>query len=350
MAPATHKVSEQGPFVGSRCLAAPAGQWAPATIRRVNEDGTFKIEFDVKEMIVLPHWFGVTKSEISFDDSARWPALFERLRGGKDGLRLADLGDILSRLGYRGGEPALAQFWRTSCKKLFDIAEDSAEAHVLNQEASYRLFFELGFSAMQLEQRLEPGQEEANAKVYWNQTRMGGRAPSELGREVTLADAFAALGIAGAGSDLAAASLVSEFEQQQAVKLPAALNQFLTQRGVVQAVTDAHPNNPWLIWPGEEGWRLRPEMKEAGLDGEYAFWVMNHHDYDWYAVFDAGDNEARVYLNWQGEHGEVWRRVAPSVGMFFWDLAQTGLCWYQDTKFDGGKRVKKTDIGLVLDA
>jgi hypothetical protein len=315
----------------------------------VNEDGTFKIEFDVKEMIVLPHWFGVTPSEISFDDSAKWPAVFERNCGGKDGLGLADFGNILSRIGYHPDESSLAQFWRQGCKKLFNIAENSADAHVLDRDASYRLFLEAGISATQVEQRLKLGEEEPSAKVYWNQTRMGGRDPNELGRAVTLADAFAALGIANKGSDPATANLVRQFEQKHGVKLPAALNQFLTQRGVVQAVTDAHPNNPWLIGPGQEEWQLRPEMKKAGLDGEYAFRVMTHYDYDWYAVFDAGDNEARVYLKWEAENKEVWRCAAPSVGMFFWDLAQTGLCWYQDTRFDGGKRVKKTDIGLVLD-
>jgi hypothetical protein len=36
--------------------------------------------------------------------------------------------------------------------------------------------------------------------------------------------------------------------------------------------------------------------------------------------------------------------------MFFWDLAQTGLAWYQDTKFKGGKPVRRSDIGLVLDS
>jgi hypothetical protein len=45
---------QQGLFSGSRCLAALAGQWAPATVRRVNEDGTFKIEFDAKQLVARP--------------------------------------------------------------------------------------------------------------------------------------------------------------------------------------------------------------------------------------------------------------------------------------------------------
>jgi len=339
----------EGPFTGSRCLAAPSGYWAPATIRRVNEDGTFKIEFDVKEMIVLPHWHGVTKAEISFNDSARWLAIFERLCAGKGSLGLADLGNILTRIGYRADAQQLAQFWGQSCKKLFNVSEDSAAAHVLDADASYRVFLAAGISAVQVEQRLEPAQAQPHARVYWNQTRMGGREPAELSRQVTLNDAFAALGVAQHGVAPASAQLVAQFEQSQGVRLPAVLNCFLTQRGVVQAVTAAHPNNPWLIWPGQEEWRLRSDMRKIGLSGGYAFRLMNHYDYDWYAVFDDGDEDARVYLNWECEDGEVWRRVAPSIGVFFWDLAQTGLCWYQDTRFQGGRAVRQTDIGLILD-
>ena len=90
-------------------------------------------------------------------------------------------------------------------------------------------------------------------------------------------------------------------------------------------------------------------MRNVGVRGDYAFRLMNHHDYDWYAVFDAGGPDTWVYLNWQAENEEVWRPAAPSIGMFFWDLPQTGLPWYQETKFRGGKAVKKTDIGLVID-
>ena len=322
--PTTTQMNDEGPFVGSRCLAGPAGYWAPATIRRVNEDNTFKIEFDDKEMIVLPHWFGVTASEISFNDAAKWPAVFEQICGANGGLGRTDLGHIFTRIGYTPDDEWVAQFWRHSCKKLFNIAEDDAEGHVLDRDESYRLFREASISAMQIEQRLKAGQEEPLAKVYWNQTRMGGREPGEIGRAVTLADAFAALGIARTGNVPAAANLVRQFEQKQGVKLPATLNQFLTQGGVAQAVTDAHPNNPGLIWSDKDPWQLRPEMKKVGLDGEYAFRLMNHFDYDWYAVFDSGDNDARVYLYWQAEDREVWRRVAPSVGMFFWDLAKRG--------------------------
>ena len=44
---------KQGPFVGSKCIAGPGGAWAQATIQRVNEDSSFKIELDSEELLVL---------------------------------------------------------------------------------------------------------------------------------------------------------------------------------------------------------------------------------------------------------------------------------------------------------
>jgi hypothetical protein len=33
--------------------------------------------------------------------------------------------------------------------------------------------------------------------------------------------------------------------------------------------------------------------------------------------------------------------------MFFWDMAQTGLAWWDDTQHDGGRPMVATDIGLA---
>ena len=68
----------QGPYQGSKCVA---GHWGAATIRRVNEDGSFTIEPDDKPTLVMPHCYGVTLSEISFNDAERWPAVLGRLTG-----------------------------------------------------------------------------------------------------------------------------------------------------------------------------------------------------------------------------------------------------------------------------
>jgi hypothetical protein len=53
-------------------------------------------------------------------------------------------------------------------------------------------------------------------------------------------------------------------------------------------------------------------------------------------------------VRWDTKEREAWRLTAPGIGLFFWDLAQTGLAWYQDTQFKGGKPVKRSDIGLIL--
>jgi hypothetical protein len=340
---------KEGPFEGSRCLAAPAGYWKPGAIRRVNEDGTFTIEFDVKEMILLKVWYGVTLAELSFDDSVKWPSVFGRLCSADLGLSKLDLGKIFPAFGYCPNEDQLSQFWREACNKLFDIDAEQADRHLLDRDFAYKLFLHAGISAKQCEECFKPDRPELHAKVYWNQTRMGGREPSELTRSVTLADAFAALGIGKNGCDAETMNVLDNCEKSQHVKLPAALKQFLSRQGVAQAVSDAHPNNPELLVPGNEECKLRRDMKKQNLRGDYALGLLNQDDFDWYAVFEENDDDAQVYLTWRGESGEIWRPAAPSIGMFFWDLAQTGLCWYQDTKFQGGKAVRKTDIGLIPD-
>jgi hypothetical protein len=92
-------------------------------------------------------------------------------------------------------------------------------------------------------------------------------------------------------------------------------------------------------------------MRERQLSGDYALVIMLPHqgDHEWAVVFNDGEDDARVYVRWDTENGESWLLTAPSIGMFFWDLAQSGLTWYQDTKLKGGKPVRRSDIGLVLD-
>jgi hypothetical protein len=92
-------------------------------------------------------------------------------------------------------------------------------------------------------------------------------------------------------------------------------------------------------------------MRGSGLDGEFAITIMLPHqgDHEWVAVFDDGDLDARIYLKWETEKGDVWKLTAPSVGMLIWDLAQTGLAWYRETGFEGGPPTKESDIGLAVE-
>src|SRR3954464_5690878 len=92
---------QEGPFEGSRCVAGPGGLWRPGTIRRVNADGTFKVEFDVKEMMLMPFWHGVTPAETSFDDAARWAPVFAALSSGGQPFTATAFPSALVRLGFQ---------------------------------------------------------------------------------------------------------------------------------------------------------------------------------------------------------------------------------------------------------
>src|SRR5688572_12656050 len=142
-------------IVGARC----SGEFGAGTIRRVNEDGTFTVEPDVKEMIVMPYWYGVTAAELT--------------NAGSD-------------------------------------------------EPNY-------------------------FRMYWNQTRMGGRQPGEVARPVTMEDALVALGLGGAVVDEAVRAAIAEFEAKEQVKLPTELVRLLVATGVAERVLRTHPNNPELV-------------------------------------------------------------------------------------------------------
>lgn len=337
-------MSEEGPFLGSRCVAGPGGRWGAATVRRVNEDGTFKVEFDVKEMLVLTAWYGVTRDELSFNDARLWADVFAGLTPG--GTWTADrFGEALSRLGYALDRDRVRTIWNGNCAKLFAVSEAAAESLTLDAEAAYKLALHLGLSAKACAVMLSPHRPPPLGRVYWNQIRMGGRDPAEVRRPVTLADALAALGLATAGTDATVDAELQAWEA--AVRVPASLRTLLTRVGVADAVRDCHSNNPCFVPYSAKKWGVSPPGKD--VVGRHAVPVMEHYDYEWFAVFDDGDAEARIYLHWMNDDGEaVWRLAAPTVGFFFWDLAQTGLGWYQDTKFQGGKPVRETDIGLAL--
>jgi hypothetical protein len=181
---------------------------------------------------------------------------------------------------------------------------------------------------------------------------MGGREPAEVSRRVTLDDAFAALGLTSGRIDKSTVSFLQRFEREQAIRLPSTLVELLHRSGVAGAVAECHPNNPNLVEFKKGEWTLRRGMRGQQLSGDYALVIMVPHqgDHEWAVVFDDREEDARVYVRWDTEEGEGWLLTAPGIGMFFWDLAQTGLTWYQDTQFKGGKPVQRSDIGLILDS
>jgi hypothetical protein len=335
--------SQQGPFEGSRCVAGPGGRWAPATIRRVDEDGCFKIEFDVKEMLIIPHWHGITPAEISFDDERRWPQIFAAISPDGSSFALDDFKAALSALGFQVSSDDARRLWDDGRAKL------SAAADVLDAATTYRLFLNLGLSALAVADKLKPTGKKPYFKLYWNQTRMGGRDPAELNRPVTLDDAFAALGLTASDVDPTTKAFLEEFERKESIRLLSSFVALLNRTGAANAVVDCHPNNPRLVDFKQDRWTLERDMRSQQLDGAYALVFMLPHqgDHDWAVAFDDHDSDARVYVRWDAEDGEKWLLTAPTIGFFFWDLAQTGLTWYQDTRFQGGKPCQRTDIGLI---
>jgi hypothetical protein len=342
----------QGPFEGSRCLFAPGEYlWRPGTVRRVNEDGTLKIEPEIPETPAIPYWYGITAAEISLNDSSRWEAIFSRISPDARSLGLPDFEKAMLSFGFNITSDQSRQFWSECCQKLFPVPAVEAEQAIIDREMSYQVFLNLGISAKYAAGTLELESPSLYFKFYWNQTRMGGREPAEIHRRVTLEDALAALGLSTAGVNESAKLFLEKFERKQDTRLPATLVELLCRNGVAEAITDCHPNNPNLIEFDDE-WNLRRGMREQQLSGDYALSLMVPHQgsHTWAAVFDDKEDDARVYGRYDTENGEEWMLTAPGIGMFFWDLAQTGLTWHQDTLFNGGKPVKRSDIGLVLDS
>lgn len=346
-----HTDSPQGPLESSRCLFAPGEYlWRPGTVRRVNEDGSFKIEPDVPET-VMPYWYGVTQAEISFNDSSRWEAIFSRISSDGRSLSLLEFEKAMLSFGFNITPDQSRQFWSESCQKLFHIPAAEAEQLIIDREMSYQVFLNLGISAKCAAASLEIARPSQYFKFYWNQTRMGGREPAELPRAVTLTDALAALGLTEARVDKSRKNFLQQFERENGIHLPANLMELLSRTGVAAAITDCHPNSPSLVALEDDEMELGRGMREQQLSGDYALVIMLPHqgNHFWTAVFDDGEDDARVYLGWYSPEGENWQLTAPGIGMFFWDLAQTGLTWYQDTLLKV-KTVGHSDIGIILDA
>jgi hypothetical protein len=344
----------EGPFEGWRCVAAPGNRWAAATVRRVNEDGTFTVEFDHKEMIVMKFWYGLTAPEISFNDSALWAVVLAALTSGRSELSRSDFAAALARLGANASDEQITQFWGETCKKLFAMTGLPA---ALSASQAYQLFLSLGVSAKRLQTELATmsAVEPRYLKVYWNQTRMGGRSPSDVPRPVTLQDAFESLGLSQITDDGDRVRFLADFEIANGISLPANLKTFMSRRSIERAVADCHPNNPNLVPLTVREWKLRRAGK--GVEASHAVTIMTPHqgDFVWVAAFNAGEPDARIYVAEYEEDDEEavgkeslpWALTAQTVGMFFWDLAQTGLAWYQHTKFKGGRPARRTDIGLA---
>jgi hypothetical protein len=339
------------PPIGTRCVAGPADRWARATIVRANEDGTVTVEFDVKELIVLKYWYGLTLPEISLDDDRLWAELFDQFTQGTRAMGRAEAIAALRRVGFGIADEHVQSGWQQICQRALEIPPEEADDLVLDSALAYQMFLHLGQSAKSCLDRMA-GRKQPYGKVYWNQTRMGGRDPAEIARPVTRADTLAALGLAERGVDAAAMKVLQEWERANSIALPQAVKKIVTHSGIGPAVCDCHPNNPQFM-PLPSG-KLYRGLLVQSLAGDLGLTFLEHHDLDWCFVFEDGEPDARVYLHWQGDDGDdCWQLAAPSVDFFLWDLAQTGLAWHLETEFytkikgTPGPRIERNDIGLI---
>jgi len=341
--------------VGSKCLSSAGGGWTEGTVRTVNADSTFKIEDDKPRLMILPYHYGVTEAEISVSDEQRWPRLFPEIANPEHAFSRQEFLSVAEILGHVDREDQLGAFWIEGCNFLFGTEDDEANSLNLDEAQAYRLIRQAGFSAKGIDAKLHSDPDAPDYfKLYWNQTRMGGRNPSEVARVVTLEDAFAALGIDGDADDYSRSAKAEWLETRNGIVLPDALRSLLTRSNIEAAVLNSHPNTPSLTSLENYDCFVRRGLRQHGLDGDIAVSIMLPHQgsHWWYAVFDRQDADARVYVGPEREPGEneEWKLTAPTIGMFFWDLAQTGLGWFEDTQYEGWKPTIKTDIGLVLRA
>lgn len=244
---------------GARCLARFGGEWAEATIVRVNEDGSFDVTLD-GETSILAKWVGVTREELSFD----------------------------------------------------------GERH--EREAS------------------------APTPFYWNQVRMAGRVPSSVSRRVTTNDAMEALALADR-ADPEAVAVLETHERRLGLTLPEELRVLATREGVRQAFIDGHPNAPNFLaideWARVSGPSADYLILVAPHQGEHLWGIELPRDGSPAGrvfVFTIDETESRV---------EQALYTAESFAFFVWDLAQTGLVWFQSTNYLGGRPFRRTDLGVV---
>lgn len=323
--------------MGQRCLTSCGGFFESATIRRLNEDGSVDLTLDSKPKGMFAMWEGVTRGELSFDDEARWPATLSRI-GTDDSLSVAQLVDALcARVDV--AESIVASWTRNVAERRGPDGSAASEARLPARKA-YKVLRAMGLASASFERRDDP------ARFYWNQTRMGGRAPSEVARPVTVADAITALGLKDVTCPDAVARLAAH-EQRLGLTLPESLRQLGTRVGVREAFVEAHPNAPNFV-PIDQWARV------SGVERDFVIVVAPHQGEHYWGVeiTRAGETRSagRVFLLAVDEDErrvQHAQRTADDFAFFTWDLAQTGLVWFEMKQYGGRPPFERTDIGLA---
>eukprot|EP00696_Hemimastix_kukwesjijk_P005201 gnl/Hemi2/16600_TR5562_c0_g1_i1.p1 gnl/Hemi2/16600_TR5562_c0_g1~~gnl/Hemi2/16600_TR5562_c0_g1_i1.p1 ORF type:complete len:447 (-),score=154.92 gnl/Hemi2/16600_TR5562_c0_g1_i1:346-1686(-) len=351
--------------VGKRCLASVEGDWQAGKVSRVNEDGTINFEPDKKAMFFMTCYYGVCLDDVVWeeDDAREWDEIFSRVKSPEDGS--FGPGELLKCFGLIEAEVELADIQDFWGRAKLAASLDSAAAYAAVKRVG------LCASALARGKATQP-----YCSMWWNQTRMGGRDPASVARPVTISDTLAAYGLKDAPQDPEAAATLARLPY----RAPDALATLFSRVGAVQAIHRNHCNSPepnplvptaagehrqvrtaaaWL--EPLRGWAEVRAVDGTPLGGDIGVQVMVPHQGDstWYAVFNDGDAEARIFTRYVGRNGPVWEPRAPTVAFFFWDLAQTGHVWTRchsdfratgrdDSEEGGGALYScRTDIGLA---
>lgn len=339
---------------GTRCLVslnAECASWFEATVARVNETGTYQLRQELDSYPWSCDYYGVTRSEISVGDEALWENVFPKIMAGNEGFSREDLACLFQLLRCQPSSVRARpfdRFWSECCRELFQMGEIKARDARLSAAQAYLVLRRLGFSAKLVASALLDRSSSSNPsyhRSYQHQIRMGGRDPAEIDRTIILQDAFQAMGVSAERTDHERAQRLEKWEFESGVKLPGSLATFLTREGISKAVTSRLPNSPELIEVGTVEFSFLINLGERGFDGDYAFSLARPHQgyRDWYAVFNEGEEDARVYLGPTSLNAprQEWLPIAPTLSFFFWDLALAGQDWAQDVLMRRRKRPDK---------
>jgi len=405
---------KEGPFVGSRCLAhvehgwmfgAMRRLWSFATIHKVYADGTFRIGLDENALPGFPRnvWYGVTRSELRFDDVAMWPACREALLLPQR-LGLPELQRVVAFHTPDAAADAVAAWWSKTVEARFGVSARTASSYTIDPDSAYRMIVRAGYSATETVERSRGiKSSRADTIVYWNQLRQGGRPVDEVKRQITVNDAIAALGLPPEPAPLEQdwPEPVRRLTEASTRELPASLRTYVAciegDPCVPARYRDLHPlgesglasilPNPIdVVWPIVVRYR---GLRALGLEGDLGAPILEQHGMEWVAVFDPAESDARIYVALADEGGDsaahvdddsaahvdddsaadndndggvddtddernrrkLWRRTAPSSVFFLWDLAQTALAWWEDNAHPGalsGRTILHTDVGFAL--
>lgn len=119
-----------------------------------------------------------------------------------------------------------------------------------------------------------------------------------------------------------------------------------SREGAGLAPERTQSNNPSWLGFGDAT-ELVYEARTRGMDGDFAIRFLEHMHFSWFAVFDSGADDARVYLGWQDDEGnERSSLVSLTLAFFLWDFAQSALAWWSD-RAPQKVPVRATEIGLA---